>query len=87
MRNFFKKTIEGILKMDEEKDTTLSKFLTVILVWVLVFIVYKYTGFGYMHGILGSLVLVVVANAVILILFYFVKKIFLTKKQENKEND
>ena len=73
--------------MEEEKDTTLSKFLTIILIWITVFCVYKYTGFGYMNGILGSLVLVIVANAVILILFYFGKKIFLTKKQENKEND
>ena len=73
--------------MEEEKDTTLSKFLSVVLVWVIVFIVYKYTGFGYINGVLGSLVLVIVANAVILILFYFFKKIFFTKKQENKEND
>lgn len=73
--------------MEEEKDTTLSKFLSVVLVWVTVFCVYKYTGFGYMHGILGSLVLVIVADAVILILFYFFKKIFLTKKQENKKDN
>ena len=73
--------------MEEEKDTTLSKFLSVVIVWVLVFVVYKYTGFGYMNGVVGSLVLVIVSNAVILMLFYFFKKIFLTKKQENKEND
>ena len=71
----------------EEEDTPLIKFLNVIIVWVIVFVVYKYTGFGYMNGVLGSLVLVIVANSVVVFLLYFFKKIFFTKKQENKEND
>jgi hypothetical protein len=40
-----------------EEDTPLIKFLNVIIVWVIVFVVYKYTGFGYMNGVVGSLVL------------------------------
>ena len=71
----------------EEEDAPLIKFLNVIIVWVIVFVVYKYTGFRYMNGVLGSLALVILANSVIVFLLYFLQKIFFTKKKENKEND